>query len=1017
MRFTLGPVLAASVCLILLDSISCPARALTPAPSPLLTQAGATMLPPYGPPASAVASRDTLVLLGGPDRWDGRFETPAGGPDWQGWTSKDYTVVGDTLWHVSTFNAAALGDHGAGNHAMWCGATFPSGRSGYGNGWQAKLRWTGIVADPAVPSDVTVQAYLNHDTEPGFDHVQLSLSRAGGWVTLAIYEGWRINRAVDVSFTVDPEDYAGADGDAILLRWTFVSDEIWSDEDGLYPTTGGCQIDDIAVSVNTQLATYDDFEPGTPVSWVTEFDAGVGDFAHLVDNLLDLDPCRSNASWQVCFVDDGSVVPGTGGAPCIQWCYGPGGYVVNATGGLLGPTHHLDNAIISPALAWPDGCDQARVAFDVWRHEPLAGQSPGMLYRWRVRSTASDDPANLDTAPWQSRDALYYGSPAYLRQDELVGDLLVAGRRWVQVELGVQQYGWVWGLTGTDATPAPYFDNVAVKAWPATAPSILVAEADLPQDTFPAIGSIDYVDLGRNSCRFDMGRSISPLETLRNDPGDSIVITSAVLRAGAIPLGVPNLKVRLKANALFNPYRVAQPNGEGVISLQVQGTPCRNADGAVVPNRYYFDLPDSNLIFPGDVLHFYFIMSELDGADLAMTTWPADTTGFASFAGESPYPRVATMRALPTLTDAVLGAQPAILFWDDFTTGDREDEWDVAFANLGLHEGVDFDRFVTRAPSAGAGNGLGGRATPDQLTGYATLLYSAGDHARATLGDGAADLEPSRDLQVLTTWLQATAGHALLCGANLASSVAASGTQGAAFVSAEMGVEVTAADVSGAIGGQVSPLVLAMADNTVVTSVNRWLALGACPQRQTFDGLVPEPGSVSLAEFTNAQGQGGVYPYAALVLHEAMTTRETVITLPMGLGAVLTDPDEDATGMPLAARTRLLGDVLAYFGTGGGTPTDVPAAPVLSARNYPNPFNPSTTIAYNLPRTGDATLRIYDLRGRLVKTLLRGRQPAGPGSVVWDGTDERGAAVASGIYVRELVAGDDVRLGKMALIK
>jgi len=66
--------------------------------------------------------------------------------------------------------------------------------------------------------------------------------------------------------------------------------------------------------------------------------------------------------------------------------------------------------------------------------------------------------------------------------------------------------------------------------------------------------------------------------------------------------------------------------------------------------------------------------------------------------------------------------------------------------------------------------------------------------------------------------------------------------------------------------------------------------------------------------------------------------------------------------------------------------------------NYPNPFNPSTTIQYQMPVTARVSLIIYDLPGNEVRKLLEGTQLAGAHSVVWDGKDDRGLQVASGIY-------------------
>lgn len=85
--------------------------------------------------------------------------------------------------------------------------------------------------------------------------------------------------------------------------------------------------------------------------------------------------------------------------------------------------------------------------------------------------------------------------------------------------------------------------------------------------------------------------------------------------------------------------------------------------------------------------------------------------------------------------------------------------------------------------------------------------------------------------------------------------------------------------------------------------------------------------------------------------------------------------------------------------------------------NYPNPFNPSTTISYTLPEAGRASLVVYDITGRKVCQLLSGYLPAGAGTAVWDGKDDSGKPVSSGVYMARLSAGKLVAVGKMLLVK
>ncbi|RMF61845.1 MAG: T9SS C-terminal target domain-containing protein, partial [Calditrichaeota bacterium] len=86
-------------------------------------------------------------------------------------------------------------------------------------------------------------------------------------------------------------------------------------------------------------------------------------------------------------------------------------------------------------------------------------------------------------------------------------------------------------------------------------------------------------------------------------------------------------------------------------------------------------------------------------------------------------------------------------------------------------------------------------------------------------------------------------------------------------------------------------------------------------------------------------------------------------------------------------------------------------------QNYPNPFNPTTTIRYDLPVQTEVHLRIYDLLGRTVRTLVAQKQAAGAHSAVWDGRDDSGRQLASGVYVYRLEAGEFKKSAKMLLLK
>jgi hypothetical protein len=86
-------------------------------------------------------------------------------------------------------------------------------------------------------------------------------------------------------------------------------------------------------------------------------------------------------------------------------------------------------------------------------------------------------------------------------------------------------------------------------------------------------------------------------------------------------------------------------------------------------------------------------------------------------------------------------------------------------------------------------------------------------------------------------------------------------------------------------------------------------------------------------------------------------------------------------------------------------------------QNYPNPFNPTTTIMYSLEKNGAVRLNIYNINGKLVRTLVNGHQVMGYHHVVWDGNDNNGHRVSSGIYFYSLEANSQKVVKKMTMIK
>jgi hypothetical protein len=83
----------------------------------------------------------------------------------------------------------------------------------------------------------------------------------------------------------------------------------------------------------------------------------------------------------------------------------------------------------------------------------------------------------------------------------------------------------------------------------------------------------------------------------------------------------------------------------------------------------------------------------------------------------------------------------------------------------------------------------------------------------------------------------------------------------------------------------------------------------------------------------------------------------------------------------------------------------------------PNPFNPATTIAFELASPGHVSITVYDVSGRMVRSLVDGNRPAGIHEVTWNGRDGGGAPVASGVYFYRMIAGEIIDTRKMVLLR
>jgi len=159
---------------------------------------------------------------------------------------------------------------------------------------------------------------------------------------------------------------------------------------------------------------------------------------------------------------------------------------------------------------------------------------------------------------------------------------------------------------------------------------------------------------------------------------------------------------------------------------------------------------------------------------------------------------------------------------------------------------------------------------------------------------------------------------------------------------------------------------------------------------------------------TGASGSGVVVKIKMKMSANAPSGQAVTISLQ---NVMATDPSGAPVMIMLAGRCPLKTGVEEFTQSGS-----TPAAFALLA-NTPNPFNPSTLIKYELPQQVEVKLVIFDLVGRQVRTLVDQRQQAGRYAVTWDGRNEQGQSVASGVYLYQLRAGNFVQVRRMALVR
>lgn len=768
----------------------------------------------------------------------------------------------------------------------------------------------------------------------------------------------------------------------------------------------------------------------------------------------------------------------TGGSTSPSWSYGiAGGWVTNFTGGLNNNVDEItmNNQVWSPEIDWlldevqfPGANDPdmlgGQMRFTVWPHLELAD---GFFYNQDVRTydTDPDQDPLTDDAEWSGwgSSGTYYGSQAYGNRVVDFSNFVTPGVTKAQIRFRYRDLAAVFGFPGGNGTPAPWFDNIRVYKYRYTGISLFYGDdINRFQDAFPTSGDITaetQADRDLLDIRVDIANDTNILPAPNYIMGDSTVINAQPILPGT-SLASITLKWVLKKNTFFEDAIRTLPagavastdaNGFELWTGEVLGDSVLTGTGERSETNFYADLPDADFFYPGDVLQYYWEAQDNEGR---VSTDPADITGFGVFDqfGNSEYARIATVRGLPSITgwdpnageiDPVTqlptGAniQPEILFYNDFGFRERDPEtWKTAFDQLGLFEGRDYDNFTTIRPDGNNNNELGSAgivtaigerrgpgATSDQIAGYRTIFYQLGNLTASAISNGSNTNgnNKSPTLQTLTAWKGLPGQRNMVYfGDGFASAMVVEGN--ATYVAQELSVNVISNDGLQSRNGQVAPTVRPT-DLIGASFFNSdIIAYGGCLAINAFDEIEPAGTAVASHGFVNDANGQLFTALSAGVSHDRTNIdgdRKVDLTFPFGMHFV-----RDAVERTLPGANGLavfVSEILEYLGENPGNDGDATAAPSLRAAELsiqPNPFNPKTEIRFALPKAGmSALVKVFNVRGELVKTLHDGVSTSADLNLEWNGQDQNGARVASGVYLVKAVTEGFSDTKKAVLVK
>ncbi|MCK4235878.1 MAG: T9SS type A sorting domain-containing protein, partial [Candidatus Krumholzibacteria bacterium] len=475
---------------------------------------------------------------------------------------------------------------------------------------------------------------------------------------------------------------------------------------------------------------------------------------------------------------------------------------------------------------------------------------------------------------------------------------------------------------------------------------------------------------------------------------------------------------------------------DGVCWTVIQADTARSSGGYPVPDKYMFDLNDS-LFTRGYMISYYF--EAFDNAGKSSTLPPkAREKAEIRYGvyGTEPDEYYKCVSYIFEFTCLPTGSTD-ILYVDDFHGrgtfwGMTEQYLNPALMAVLWPEHWP-DRYDVNQPSSLVSNGPGSRAKNYHMTtAYNQVIWDSGNLDRGTITDGTTyDSDKSNDCQLLVDWMEFSAHDCGLwvCGDDIASDLdGLTSAISLELLTTRCGVTMDPDPNAGSYfeltgglyaGGVTIPLIVGAPSPSIFDhsgDPDSFHIDGGCPILNDFD-VLEKAGNGAYAL---------MYPdYNSEDYCTAIQSQSTnyggydVKTMWFGFSFmyILNCGCESPT-----MRNHITSDVLSWMrDIPGGTnpnPTgdETPRAYNL-AQNFPNPFNPATKIKFDMKEKGLVTIRIYNVAGQLVRTLVNEVRDAGSYTEPWDGRNNIGAGVASGIYFYKMETKNFSRTRKMVLLK